>query len=109
MKPIKTLLLLLLCFCGIIGVVSADNGSGTSSNSHYDISENHSERKTKATSDHLRMLRAETALHILDILRGNRYRCKLAGGGNFQLFTKSGKATSTKSDKATKRPRVAIL
>ena len=56
MKPIKNLLLLLLCFCGIIGVVSADHDGGgtTSSNSRYDISENHSERKTKATSDHLR-------------------------------------------------------
>ena len=36
------------------------------------------------------------------------HRRKLAGGGNFQLFTKSGKAASTKSDKATKSSNAAL-
>ena len=50
MKPIKTLplLLLLFCFCGIIGVVNADDGGETSSSTgRNDISMNHTERKTK--------------------------------------------------------------
>ena len=106
MKPIKTLLLLnLFSFCGIIGVVSADDGGGTSSYGRYDNSEIHTaetERKTKTKSNHLRMLHTETSIHILDILRGNRYLRKLSED-NFHLFTKSGKASaSTKSDKATK-------
>ena len=103
MKIIKTL----LPFCAfiIISIVNADDGGETSSSTGRTIfvSENHTQRKTKTSSDHLGMLRTETALHILDTLRGNRYLRKLSDGGNFGLFTKSGKASaSTKSDKATK-------
>ena len=44
------------------------------------------------------MICAETALHILDTLRGNRYLRKLSDGGNFPLFTKGSKAVSTKNE-----------
>src|SRR5210317_232329 len=102
MKIIKTLLLLL--FCTLIGIVNADSGSETSSIVRNDISMNHTERNTKATSNHLRkMVRIETVINILDNVRRNRYLRKLSdNSGNFLLFAKSGKAASAKSDKATK-------
>ena len=101
MKIIKALLLLL--FCAFIGIVNADNGGETSSIVRNDISMNHTERKTKATSNLRKMVRVETVINILDNVRRNRYFRKLLdNSGNFQLFAKSGKAASTKSDKATK-------
>ena len=102
MKIIKALLLLL--FCAFIGIVNADNGGETSSIVRNDISMNHTERNTKATSMS-NMVRIETIVNILDNFRRNRYLRKLSdNSGNFQLFAKSGKgkAASTKSDKATK-------
>ena len=102
MKITKTLLLLL--FCAFIGIVYADNGGEPSSIVRNDISMNNTERNTKKSSNHLRkMVRIETIINILDNFRRNRYLRKLSdNSGNFQLFTKSGKAASTKSDKATK-------
>ena len=60
-----------------------------------------SNRKT-TTSNHLGTFRPETALNSIDALRENRLLRKLADGNNFHLFAKSGKAATTKSDKAAK-------
>jgi len=61
-----------------------------------------SNRETTSTSNHLGTFRPETALNSIDTLRENRLLRKLADGNNFHLFAKSGKAATTKSDKAAK-------
>src|SRR6056300_1181410 len=99
MKIIKALLLLLFC---AFGIVNADNAGETSSTGRNDISVNHTERNTKATSMS-NIVRIETIINILDNFRRNRYLRKLSNNsGNFLFFAKSGKEASAKSDKATK-------
>ena len=53
------------------------------------------------TSNHLVVHRIETVLNVIDTIRGNQLPRKLADGNN-QLFAKSSKAATTKSDKAAK-------
>ena len=79
----------------LVAVVCAADDNSHGSNSHI------SNRKT-STSNHLGTFRPETALNGIDILRENRLLRKLADSNNFHLFSKSGKAATTKSDKAAK-------
>jgi len=89
--------LLILHTTFVVAVVCAADDGGHGSTAAI----SNTNRKTM-TSNHLGTFRPETALNSIDILRENRLLRKLADSNNFHLFAKSGKAATTKSDKAAK-------